>query len=213
MKIATSLILLTALFQIKMNSPSIVVSNDSENILLLGIQSPLTALIENVSKKEVILTTDNGTIERYENNKFYIIPAKVGLATINVCRLIKKDTVIVGKQLFRVHALPSPVVYIGLIKGGPIKRDFLIKQGGIIAKINCCGFDAPVQIKEFSFVVIRDSSSIVVNRNIGPKFTDKTKTILEQSQDNDRLIIYDLLALTPDYITRQLDPIEYTIEK
>jgi GldM C-terminal domain len=205
--------LLILSLQIKTTKPQVVVANTTENILYLGIVNPLEALIEKESKNTVILTTDNGSIEKTENSRFVIRPFYKGVAVVNVCKLVKKDTVIIDKREFRVSALPDPEPYIGAnTDGGLVKKKFIISQGGIRSFI-CCDFEAPVQILEYSLLVIRDSSSIGISSNIGARYSDKSINLLNRLQPNDELFVYKLTCRTPDGLIRPLHPMEFTIEQ
>ena len=212
MKIITILFILMATLQIKSNKLEVAIENEKENILTLGVDNPLTALIESTSKRDVVLTTNNGTIEKAGGNRFIIHPANVGVAIVNVCKLVKKDTVIIDKREFRVHRLPEPEPYVGNKNGGHIKKKILLVQGGIRSFI-CCDFDAPVQILEYSLLVIRDTSTIGINQNIGARYTEKTIELLNRLQPNEHLLVYNLICNPPDGITTSLHPMEFIIEE
>ena len=79
-----------------------------------------------------------------------------------------------------------------------IRRNFLIANGGLIAKIECCVFDAPVQIKEYSLIVIRDNSTIGYSKNMGSRYTSKSIELLTSLKLNDQLIVCRIVAKLPE---------------
>jgi hypothetical protein len=197
----------------KAQKPSVVIAASDQNILTEILENRLTVLIENTSSKAIYLTTDNGTIKRDETGCFIITPHHVGPATINVYKVRKKDTTKVGSQFFRVHRLPDPLVVINGKTGGKISKKELINAGGLIAKLTCCGFDAPLLIKEYSLLAITDSSLIGIKKNSGSRFTDRSFQILHQLKRGDKLLVTNLIVQFPSEKTRMLHSIEFMIDE
>ena len=168
--------------QIKSNKLQVVVTNENENILTMGVENHLAALIESTPVKDVVLTTNNGTIKKEYSGEFFITPQQVGLCKINVCKILKRDTLVIGTKEFRVHPLPDPVARIAGLAGGIIKKTTAVKMGGIIAKLECCGFDFPVTITEFTLISTRDSTITGISKNPGYGYNESSAALLNRLQ-------------------------------
>jgi hypothetical protein len=112
MKALAVVIMFIAPLQIKSDMLVVIVANDRENILYVGVENPVSALIEKNTKDVVFLRTNNGIIDTHEVGRFSIIPQKKGVAIITVCKITKKDTIAIGNIPFRVKSLPDPVARI-----------------------------------------------------------------------------------------------------
>lgn len=160
MKFLALLLFVIAAYRPETRQLAAVVANETENAVYLGLESKLQALIENSSGKSVILTTDNGHIDKIEDNRFTFVPSRTGIANVRVCKMRNNDTAVINTWQFRVRQMPEPVSRIGLLSGGHFKKENLLRMGGIIARLECCGFDYPVTIDGFTLIAMRDSSII-----------------------------------------------------
>jgi hypothetical protein len=188
-----------------------VVANARENIIHVGIDNPMEVAVEKTSKSSICLTTDNGTITKTENGYMYIMhPVRVGETKINVCKISKRDTIVVCTKFFRAKKLPSPVAYIGNLSEGVVSKKQLTAMGGIISRIEGFDINMPLEVKEYLFVVIRDNTAIGVSKNFGPRYNDKTKALLQNLQAGDNVIVTGI-TVKMSYELRKVAALEYTI--
>jgi hypothetical protein len=210
-----SISIVTLLFlslHIKSNKLEVIVANNRENLLYVGLENPIEALIENASKHAVVLTTDNGRIEKEDGNRFSITPDHIGITKINVCKVVKRDTIVIGTREFRVRELPEPEALIGLFTGGPIKKAALITMGGVRVKLNGGDFEFLGSITEYTLIAIRDSSTVGMIKNTGAQYNDSTIEFIKKLQPKDHLVICGLIAKFPSQ-PRLIHPAEFIIEE
>ncbi len=211
MKILITGIILFASFQLKTDNLAVVVYPERNNILILGLENPVQALIEKNSKESVVLTAKNSIITKNEDDRFSIRPMEIGILTVNVCKVVRKDTIVIGTSEFRVRSLPDPEPFIGGRMGGRIDKKVLLAQSGVMARLTDSDFNFPIQIEEYSMIAIKDGNIIGSSRNEGPRFNKKTTSLVEQLQPKDKIIIYNIIIRWPG-TTKQIRPMEFVIE-
>lgn len=192
---------------------SISIASSKNNELYMGIENPLEAVVESMKCSSFFITTDNGKISGKDCN-YVITPNKYGYTNIFVKRIIKKDTVVIGKKVFRVRKIPLPSASIGGIKSGFINKNKLIACGGIVARFENMDFDFTIKINEFSVIISRDKTPIYKTYIKGNKFTEELISEFNKLQCNDELIFYNMTITTPSvgYINERIEPIDLTIE-
>lgn len=103
------------------------VAADESNLIYPGIDNPLTIAVENVSAKDIIVKTDNGTISGKEG-KYTIHTDRAGTATVYIFKNINGKLKEIGTKKFRILALPKPVAKVGPSSGGGIPGPVLAAQ-------------------------------------------------------------------------------------
>lgn len=190
------------------HQPTAVISCSRNNILILGIENPLEALIENAPASSITLRTDNGKINQTgQPNKFVIIPDKLGETQIYVYKRKR----LVDSVVFRVHRMPPPTLFVGIKSGGTIKKSVTLTQGGVIARYENTDFEAPVKVVDYRVFLIRDSAFVGMSLNIGNRFNEKTKFLVEQSKTGDILLFTSIHVKGVDGETIAIVSRDYTI--
>ncbi|MEN8119037.1 MAG: GldM family protein [Bacteroidota bacterium] len=205
------LILMLSLLSYMAKAQTIAISNARQNIIYIGIDNPLNAVAENMKCGSFFLTTDNGTIKG-ESCHFRIHPKNVGLATIYIQKIKKKDTVLIGKKVFRVKSLPKPTTRIAGKKSGMINKKVLAAQTGIKASLENFDINIFYPIHSFSVIVVNDQDSCFFNNIDGQKFTQEMKQAFLKLKQNDRVYFIDIIAVLPNKKTVELYPIKFIIK-
>jgi hypothetical protein len=191
---------------------SISIASYKNNVLYYGIENPLDVVVENIKCNYFFITTDNGIITG-ENCNYTLKPEKYGLTNIFVKKITKKDTLLIGKKVFRVKKIPLPIAYIGGKNCDSIHKNLLIASGGIITRFDNLDFDITIKIDKFSVIIFRDNTPIYKNTIKGNKFTEELITEFKKLQPNDELIFYNMTITNQSlkFISDRLEPLDLTI--
>ena len=182
-----------------------------DKYLLIGIQNPLITVAENCSIDSIILTTDNGTIEKH-HSQFMIMPSKVGFASITLKKVSNHDTIIIGNSKLAVKYFPDPVIYVANKKEGTIDKDILAAQIGLMNRSTYEGIEISFIIESFKLVIIRDTVSIFIKNYSGNKFGKDFIDICPSLKKSDLIIFSQIKAKGADGTERELFPCEFMIE-
>ena len=108
---------------------------------------------------------------------------------------------------------PKYVALVGGIGSGYIKRgQFLAEQGVMgMRKISAHHWE-PIPVDSFTLMILRDTSTLHLYRNVGNHFEPSLKLLLKGLKINDNILIFNIHAR--DYGNKKvyLSPLEYKIE-
>jgi hypothetical protein len=207
------LIVLLIVISTKSFGQTIAIASSKNNVLYFGIENPLDVVVENMKCGSFILTTDNGTLTG-EKCKYLIKPEEYSLVNIYIMKIIRNDSMFIGKKVFRVEKVPLPIASIGGVKLGKINKNKLIVSGGIVAKLYYVDIDAFFKINEYSVIIFRDKTPFYKTQVQGNRFTEEMINEFKKLQSNDELIFYNIRISEPsiDWTDERLEPINLTIE-
>ena len=129
-------------------------------------------------------------------------------------KIIKNDTILIGKKEFRVKKILLPVASVGSKYCEGIQKNYLIASGGIVARFLNMDFDLTVKIDSFSVLIFREKTPIYKTSVVGNKFSEELIAEFRKLQSNDELIFYNI-AFTNQamgFIGERLEPVDFTIE-
>jgi len=191
-----------------------VASADRYNILFAGIDNPLSIAVEKMSNKSVTVKASKGTITRISEGKYVYNGTEYGVIDIIIFRNDKGNLKEIRRIPFRVNPLPDPVVSLGAPRGGNIRQKLSFPQGGIIAKFEDVGFEAPIKVVSYTvFIISKENCETKTLLNIGNRFNGGVSEELQRIRINDAVIIKNILVLMPDGKQRQISPVCFTIEE
>ena len=117
--------------------------------------------------------------------------------------------------------IPKP-----LFKIGPYGNDYesdstkkvekivLASQQFVRADIECCGFDAKATIKSFSVRIFHaDTAMSNVFFNETGKINEQVNNAFSELKKDDVIFFHKILAIGPDGLEWQLDPLILTVDK
>ena len=163
-----------------------------------GGLNELNFTINQYSCDNIVLTTNNGDLEKKTNCWYKYYPKDTGYTVIDV--YLKK-----GKKLKRVDSLilsikePTAYFLIGQSKGGIVKRNKFITQDYVRVEsydFNCSQH-YPFLIDSFFVQIVRNSSIIFEVWNHGNKLSHELKQEFENLQLDDQIIISNISGYTP----------------
>lgn len=138
-----------------------------------------------------------------ENNFFKVRPDSVGVVEIEI--QVKDST-----EIKKLRVKPIPVeVRIGRFRAmnnRKIPAAEFKAQRGLVAYVNCCGFDA--RCKTLKFEMIRISKNGIAERakNIGAGFSKKSKQIIRKVESGDLIFFRQIRYRCPG--TSESEPAE-----
>ncbi|HMG14566.1 MAG TPA: GldM family protein [Saprospiraceae bacterium] len=145
-----------------------------------------------------------------EKGYFWIHPDSIGKIEI---KIKLKDTI--ETKIFQVE----PIVAVGRFANYKANGDAKISvgefkaQGGIIASVECCGYDAKCTV--LGYQVIRISSNNLVTRGINKAehFDKNTRFIIDQAKPGDLFIFRNIFCRCPSALKPQrLDDMTFEIK-
>lgn len=192
-------------------SQEIILSNPRCNKFYAGIDNPLNAMVEGYPCRSLILTTDNGSIEKI-SCYYSFHPAKFGVAKIqikikngNTFKKIKEVTLYIDN-------FPLPIADVGGLSGGKIRRGALATQQGVAASAEpCLGFELNYDVESFITVIIRKDAVAFSQKNNGNVFEKETSEALKYLQKDDTVLFTKIACKGPDNIGWTLKPLEFLI--
>jgi len=193
-------------------APLLVVSPTKLNLFYVGVDNPVEISVPGVGSDKIFPTINNGTI-RKEGNGFIVNPARAGQgAEISVIAEIDKVKKSMGSKPFRVRTVPDPVAKVNGIKiQGPIIKNVLLAQSGVVAEMENFEFDLTFKVTEFKVNTLI-GGFLSEKASKSNKFTDEQFSLIKQTSKNQKVYIEDIKAVGPDGSTRQLANITLTIK-
>ncbi len=192
-----------------------VVSNDRMNICYLGVPNPLSIVCEGYSCTDIKVSVDNGTLKKEEPCHYEFNPRQIGKAEVSVYTVKRGDTIILGRSILRVKALPLPTAMLagGGTLNGIITKAALQRILGVIAVLDGFDFDAKFIVTDFVLILVSSKTEIKQYVSTkGPFITDEMKEGLSKLQSGDVLCIKDIKCRLPDRQLVDLNPIVLSVQ-
>jgi GldM C-terminal domain len=191
-------------------SQNISVSADKNNVLYIGVDNPISVVVENYPSRQLIVKAEKGTLIGSNGRIFIYRGVEPGNESIIIYN--KENSKEIGRSTFRVKYIPDPVAKVGLSGGGNIQAIVLKNQQFIRAELQNFDFDAMFQIDSFTLNIIRtDTCFFKEVINIGNKFGSAVTEALSSIKKNDIVIFKKISSVGPDGRSRLLSPIVFAI--
>jgi hypothetical protein len=175
------------------------------NVAYVGVDNPIRVAVENVNAKDIVLSTDNGTIRMMPGANCIYNPEIAGDATITISVKTKSGLRRVGEQVVRVRDIPVPIARFPGIGGSSVRL-----QVAPVARLENFDFDVKFTIYRFKFTVIRNSQIIFEREHYdlcGAKFVGDMEEALGRMRPGDKLILEDIYAIGPCGVLPKLNDI------
>jgi GldM C-terminal domain len=197
--------------QLNSLSQEIILSNQRSNRFYIGIDNPLSVMVEGYACRSIILTTDNGTIEK--NSCYYSFrPAKTGLAKIQIKIKNGKTFKKIKEVNLSIDSFPSPVAFVGNLHGGTMRKGDLRAQEGVWASAEpSLAFDITYPVVSFTTIIIRNDSIVFSRKTNGNRFEKETTDAFRNLQKDDTVLFTKIVCIGPDGMRRSLRPLEFSI--
>ena len=128
---------------------------------------------------------------REKGGRFFIHPKEIGIIELQINR---KEGI--EKQAIGVVPIRA-VCYLGGKKSGAISAKEIAAQKGIIASIECCGFDARCKVMSYELIRISRKNKAQKIVNEGAKFNETALRIIQKAKAGDIYIIRQITYRCP----------------
>lgn len=202
--------------------PMATVSATLMNVLYAGIDNPISISVPGVAMKDISATISNGSLTR-SGDSWIARPQGVGQnAVITVSATIDGRPTQVAQSTFRVRKLPNPTAFIAFrdaqgnvdhYKGGRpgISKAALLAATGLEAAIDDGLLDTKFQVVSFETISFDSMGNAMPEVSDGANFSERQKRVFRSLQRGKSFFISRIRAKGPDGLTRDLSPMEVTV--
>jgi hypothetical protein len=200
-------VLFYSLMSVMLYGQGFAVSADKMNVAYAGVDNSLMIVAEGCGCDQIIASCDNGTLKKFQNCEYIYKPETLGKHNINVKIKTVKGLKDLGTVVYRVKAIPDPIVSLG--------------RSGHFAKLNRLGpevrlkefdFKAKFIVKDFTFEVKRKNEIIHSVFNEGQLYSGKVKAIIDKLYPGDIITVTNVHCVGPDNRIRKINDVSYTLE-
>lgn len=202
--------------------PMATISPTLMNVLYAGIENPISISVPGVAMNSVDASMTNGTLSR-QGDKWVARPGQIGQeAVISVFATVDGKKQQVGSMTFRVRKLPDPAPYIPIkdaqgntvnYKGSPrrISKAQLMAAETIGAAIDDDVLNVSYSVISFSTTFYDSMGNAIPEVSEGNHFSARQKEQFKRLKPGSRFFISNVKAKGPDGITRDIYPIEVSL--
>ncbi|MCH5228897.1 MAG: gliding motility protein GldM [Muribaculaceae bacterium] len=202
--------------------PMATISPTLMNVLYAGIENPVSISVPGVAMNAVEATMTNGTLSR-QGDRWVARPGQIGQdAVISVFASMDGQRQQVGSMTFRVRKLPDPAPYIPIkdaqgnivnYKGSPrkISKAQLMEAEAIGAAIDDDLLNVSYSVVSFATTFYDSMGNAIPEVSDGNKFSSRQKEQFRRLKPGSRFFISNVKAKGPDGITRDIYPIEVSL--
>jgi hypothetical protein len=163
---------------------------------------------------DITVSIDNGSITG-KNGEYIVKPHTAGKAMITVSAKGKT----IKETEFRVKFLPPPVVVLkpfpgntGLIKGGNISKEELLKADGIKITIENSEYELPMKVASFDLVVRAADKSVVKSvSTTQDKYSAEQVNLIKSLDKGQKVYIENIVTTGPGGNRKTPMIMEFTI--
>ncbi len=200
--------------EFSVSPPTATVAATKMNVLYVGVENPLSISVPGVSSDKVQVSPSNCTLSSQGKGNYIAKVTSPGqIATISVSAEINGTKVNMGKQEFRVKAVPDPAPAMGKKHGSfLISKSELGAQSGIQAELENFAFDLKFDVLSFD-VSAKVGDFIVTKSATGNRFTDDMKNVFGRLSKGSKIYIENVKARmsSGDQTVRTLGAMSITI--
>ncbi len=210
------LLLLFTIARLNASAQLIAARIDKYDIVYVGIDNPITIVVEGYACDALIVTTKNGTITGSTGH--YILnperPESLALAIS-----AKTDTGIkqLGISVFHARCVPAPDAHLGYKNGGTISAGAMRKIGGPTAYTGDCA-NMPNNVITSFTITVKRGNEVLINRKLsngsGVRFSDDkdVANMLQSLQKGDKILLENITYKNlSKYCNNELAPLDFTI--
>ncbi len=189
---------------------------DKMNILISGIDNPITVAVYDTKESSIFLTTNNGKITG-TGGHCTIRPDSTGEAVVEVWKKTTKGSHKVGESKFRVRRYPDPVLTLQYKTGGKLDAALARAQIAPAARwTEYYGICAQAKITGFALIILRDNKLFFMGsaHNSNSVIFSDNKDVAQAMESlipGDILLFSEITARVTDGKERHLQPAEFLI--
>lgn len=177
----------------------------NDTILYLCINNRLKIPIDKKYYGKILVSTDNGKVEQYNDGSYYIFPERVGRATVHITFRNEKKA---GIALYTVERLPVLIQDFGK----EISKKLLMARLGLTVHLVNIEIDARLQVVGYTTRVSRKGRDIYSGKQTDAYFSEVTKDFFKTLQDGDIVNFEDVIIKDCDGVLRSVGNNSCTIK-
>lgn len=192
--------------------PAVVISPTKMNVFYVGVDNPVSLAAPGLSTEGIVPEITNGKITKVSGDSYIVRPGVPGKkCEITVKAKIGGQLKALQTQEFRVKEVPDPVAKVGGAKGGPIKKNVLIANGGVDVEMENFDFDMKFKVQSFSIYTVVDGY-VQEAASSTASFSEEQIKMIKNLKRNQMLAIENIVVKGPDGSTRKLPYITFKID-
>lgn len=164
------------------------------NVLYIGVDNPVHLELAGVDANDlrVDISGAGGSIKRAGAANYMATVTQPGEARIRITGGgLRKEF---G---YRVKRIPDPVARLSNTSGGNIGNGTFKAQGGLGAYLDNFDFDCRCEIQGFQLTKIPKRADPIEVLNLGPRFSDKSRMLIQSAKPGDVYLFTDVKAKCP----------------
>lgn len=188
-------------------------SKIQRSVFYYGVPNPFSAMIERAACSDLVVTSDNGSIQVLEDLPcmFQISAERTGpchlfLSVKKNGKLVPADTV-----TFDVQYIPAPKAMVGWRRSGAYPVAQFRAQIGVQAVLLGFEFDARYVVTQFRLSVLRCGVQLFNGTSTGALYPSDMKEAVKAVKSGDLVTIDHINAKGPDGRLQELEPLMYMI--
>lgn len=187
--------------------PALVISPTSQNILMRGINNPVSIAVSGMPPEKLRISITNGSIKG-NNGNFMVLPGKEKECIISVSAEMNGKVQRFGEMRFRVKNVPDPKPFIGRYSGTvEMTSEELLAEKGLIAKLENFEFEG-VKFEIIAYDLLVNIKNNLVMKTVQSAIFDKdSKTIFKNVEPGGFILLYNIKAKGPEGQIRDLSNI------
>jgi len=191
--------------------PSAVVSPDAMNVLYIGVDNPISVSAPGIPKESLSVSGQGVTVSG-SGGKYVARVTQPGKASIQVSARIGEQTQSLGSTEFRVKRIPKPQARVAGRSGGAVAAAQIKGQDRIFAALDDFEFDAKFNISRFSMLIQKPRvDPMGPYQGTNGAFSGPMQNALSSVTPGSFVFFYNIVAVGPDGVQQELDPISFRI--
>jgi hypothetical protein len=180
------------------------VSADKMNVAYVGVDNPLTIVVEGYSCSQVVVSCNNGELKKTSDCKYFFLPEKEGTSDIVVKVKTSTGLKLIGIKKYRVKIIPNLQVAIAGKTSGKIAIEIFKVQKGPSIIFENFNYEYPAIVTQFKFEIIRNNQALYSDKNNGPFFNEAILNQIKNLKAGDKVLITDIsVARPPNFCSRR----------
>ncbi|MFI5218506.1 MAG: gliding motility protein GldM [Bacteroidia bacterium] len=196
--------------------PSTVISADKMNVLYIGVDNPMSISVPGVANDNVTASISGGGGSLVRDPKLggghYIAKVSTqGECLISATAKMDGKNLPMGNMKYRVKRVPDPVAKCANSKGGPINKNLLAAQPGIVSIMENFDFELYFKVKTFKMTMVRKGRDPIEIDSPSNLLTSQMKELINTSPIGTKVYFEYIRASGPDGTTRSLSPLNFVL--
>lgn len=212
-------VVLLIICTLNISGQSVVVSATKMNVLYVGVDNPLSIMVEGRDCDEVIVRTQSGnpiikTGDCSYNLHFLDSLNQMKTEKVLVGYFDGYDSVWSGGFEFRVKRVPNPTMYVGGMKQGRINHNVLMSNC-IVPRMDNFDYDINFRIKRYSIRIQRSDSLLFEKLDQSENcFVREIRVAINKMHQDDQVVLFNVTVIGPDKVERILqDTTRFWVER